>query len=155
MTGPSIGTDTASSDRSELMVRTRYLIMLEEYDQRIPFSHTCMAAISQWTLLAGYLVIPGTFTSLQKTHSLDHASTTIARTIQNPPLLALSCICFVSGATTMSWLAWRWRFNYVWLSRLFRCVVILDTSSPQVTPLTHRAQSYDLQCTSWITDNLD
>lgn len=113
--------------QAQITVQTRYLIMLEECDQRIPLSHTCMAAVSQWTLLAGYLVVPGTFTSLQRSHTLVNASTPVVRAIQNPPLLAISCICFLSGAATMSWLAWRWRFNYVWLSRLFRSVPTFPT----------------------------
>jgi len=34
---------------ADITIRTRYMIMLLEYDRWIPFSHTCMAAISQWT----------------------------------------------------------------------------------------------------------
>ncbi|EED20946.1 conserved hypothetical protein [Talaromyces stipitatus ATCC 10500] len=105
---------------TDITIRTRYMIMLLEYDRGIPFSHTCMAAVSQWTLLAGYLVVPGTFTSLQRLNEFSGASATVVRAIQNPPLLAIACICFFAGASAMSWLAWRWRFNDIWLSHLFR-----------------------------------
>ncbi|CAG8091696.1 unnamed protein product, partial [Penicillium salamii] len=52
---------------------------------------------------AGYLVIPGTFTSLQTSNQVEKllqvnkAGRTVLHTIQNPPLLAIACFLLVSG----------------------------------------------------------
>ncbi|PYH98940.1 hypothetical protein BO71DRAFT_2276 [Aspergillus ellipticus CBS 707.79] len=59
-------------------------------------------------LLAGYLVLPGTFTSLQDSQILEDslkATATgqkILSTIQNPPLLAIAGFFLVSGAFVMT-----------------------------------------------------
>ncbi|KAL4982527.1 hypothetical protein BDW68DRAFT_170658 [Aspergillus falconensis] len=37
----------------------------------IPWYYNVISSIANWVLLAGYLVIPGTFTSLQKSDMLN------------------------------------------------------------------------------------
>ncbi|CAG8069351.1 unnamed protein product, partial [Penicillium nalgiovense] len=90
-----------------------------EMDMR--FSITVGAA--NWALLAGYLVVPGTFTSLQtsnqveKTLQANKAGRTVLHMIQNPPLLAIACLLFVSGIAALTWLMQfpKLRGNYPWL----------------------------------------
>jgi hypothetical protein len=110
---------TLSRSGLGLELQTRYTKMLIEVD-RIPLIHTVLAAFFQWLLLAGYLVVPGTFTSLESSNTLNHSSSVVIRTIQNPPLVAISCVFLVIGASGMSWLAWIRRNNYIWLGKLFR-----------------------------------
>ena len=89
------------------MVETRYVQMLIELFD-IPWFYNLFASAAHWVLLAGYLVIPGTFTSLQKSDALregldkDKASQAILNTIQNPPLAAISCAFFALGAVIMA-----------------------------------------------------
>lgn len=111
-----------------LTLHTRYMEMLLELDY-IPLSHTFLASLFHWMLLAGYLVIPGMFKSLQKSDTIKHslngkgAEETVLHTIQNPPLLAIACSLLLIGVAGMSWLDWTWRHNYIWLiNRLFRSV---------------------------------
>ncbi|KAJ5110859.1 hypothetical protein N7532_001394 [Penicillium argentinense] len=85
-----------------------------------------LASVSNWLLLAGYLVVPGTFTSLEKSEklggALEESSTgqAVLNTIQNPPLLTTACFLFCIGSTTMAALYWRQRGNYIWLmNKLF------------------------------------
>lgn len=58
-------------------------------------------------LLAGYLFIPGTFTSLQKSNALkqelikDKTGEAILNTIQNPPLLGTACVFLLIGYVIM------------------------------------------------------
>ncbi|KAH8691914.1 hypothetical protein BGW36DRAFT_347873 [Talaromyces proteolyticus] len=110
---------TVSRPGGEPTIQTRYTNMLLEVD-RIPLTHTVLAAFFQWLLLAGYLVVPGTFTSLESSTTLKNSSSVVIRTIQNPPLIAISCIFLFIGASGMSWLAWIRRNNYIWLAKLFR-----------------------------------
>ncbi|CAG8054592.1 unnamed protein product [Penicillium nalgiovense] len=93
----------------------------EEAQMDMCFSITVNAA--NRALLAGYLVIPGTFTSLQtsnqveKTLQTNEAGRTVLHTIQNHPLLAISCLLFVNGIAALMWLMHfsKPRRNYPWL----------------------------------------
>ncbi|CAG7941325.1 unnamed protein product [Penicillium salamii] len=101
---------------------TTYARMLKEEAQMdMRFSITVGAA--NWALLAGYLVIPSTFTSLQtsnrveKTLQTNSAGRAVLHMIQNPPLLAIACLIFVSGIAALTWLKHfpKLRGNYPWL----------------------------------------
>ncbi|CAG8158761.1 unnamed protein product [Penicillium nalgiovense] len=101
---------------------TTYARMLrEEAEMDIRFSITVGAA--NWALLAGYLVISGTFTSLQTSNQVERtlqaneAGRTVLHMIQNPPLLAIACLLFVSGIAALMWLMHfpKLRGNYPWL----------------------------------------
>ncbi|GFF44665.1 hypothetical protein IFM51744_05876 [Aspergillus udagawae] len=115
---------------SSSVIETRYVRMLLELDN-IPWFYNTSASAAHWALLAGYLVIPGTFTSLQKSDFLTEGLETnrtgkaILSTIQNPPLLAIACFLMVLGSVMISWLTWERRKNYIWLiNRLFIPVLL-------------------------------
>jgi hypothetical protein len=73
--------------------------------------------IFSWLILAGYVVLPNTFTSLQNADSL--AATTGGKAIQdavrNVPLLPFAGVLCCIGAAGSCWLWWLQRRNYVWL----------------------------------------
>ena len=105
--------------------QTRYMQMLLEVDY-MPWMYNVIASIAHWTLLAGYLMVPGTFTALQRSGQVqdalakDDVGQAVLSTIQNPPLLAIACILFVASTAALGWLYWEWRSNYIWLvNRLF------------------------------------
>ncbi|CAI7667860.1 unnamed protein product [Penicillium crustosum] len=102
-----------------------YVRMILEADG-IAWQDNVLASTAHWILLAGYLVIPGTFTSLQKSDTVrndlaeNETGEWILNTIQNPPLLAIACVLFISGLAIMGWLFWEYRGNYIWLiNRIF------------------------------------
>ncbi|OQE16746.1 hypothetical protein PENSTE_c023G09054 [Penicillium steckii] len=104
---------------------TPYVRMVFEADQ-VPWQHNVLASAAHWILLAGYLVVPGTFTSLQKSGAVQdelmesEAGELILDTIQNPPLLATACFFFVAGLMIMAWLYHDYCENYIWLiNRIF------------------------------------
>ncbi|CAI7615478.1 unnamed protein product [Penicillium pancosmium] len=104
---------------------TRYIRMIVEADE-VPWQYNMLASAAHWILLAGYLVVPGTFTSLQKSDTVSkdfmasEAGEIILDKIQNPPLLAIACFLFVTGLIIMAWLYWDHRDNYIWLiNRIF------------------------------------
>jgi hypothetical protein len=103
--------------------------MIVEADE-VPWQYNMLASAAHWILLAGYLVIPGTFTSLQRSDAIheglteNEAGELILNTIQNPPLLATACFFFVAGLMIMAWLYYDHRENYIWLiNRIFMCVL--------------------------------
>ncbi|KAF7588274.1 hypothetical protein BBP40_005928 [Aspergillus hancockii] len=106
-------------------LNTRYLEMLVELDN-MWWVYNLAASIAHWVLLAGYLVIPGTFTSLGRSNEVEKtlqgngAGEAILGTIQNPPLLVIACLFFAAGVLIFSWLYWEMKTNYIWLvSRIF------------------------------------
>lgn len=106
---------------------SRYVQMLLHQDE-IPLIHNILAAVLVWLLLAGFLVFPGTFTSLQKSveghdsNTLgDQAAKLIVRSIKNIPLLYMAAIMCGISVSGMLYLAFRHARNYVWLvNKLFK-----------------------------------
>lgn len=124
---PQVGHQQDRSTYESL--ETCYVRMILEAD-KIPWQHNLLASGAHWVLLAGYLVVPGTFTSLQASATLhntlsdNEAGEAILNRIQNPPLLALACVFFVAGLTLMGWLYHEHRSNYIWLiNRIFMWVM--------------------------------
>src|SRR5271156_1206544 len=106
-------------------VQTRYMGMLLHLDQ-IPRLHNILAAVFTWILLAGFLVIPGTFTSFKNSEAFkdsdnkDALEQKILHSVANIGLLWLSGACCVIGLLGCCWLWFMWRRNYVWLiNRIF------------------------------------
>lgn len=99
-----------------------YIKMLKEEDQ-MSMKYNFFVGAANWSLLAGYLVIPGTFTSLQKSAKVEEAlkenetGRSVLRTLQNPPLLAIACFFLIAGFTALAWLLHfeKLRRNYTWL----------------------------------------
>jgi hypothetical protein len=58
----------------------------------VPVLYNLAAAAAQWTVLAGFFILPGTFTSL-KEQSQFIGGPGIARTVVNIPLIPLAGIC--------------------------------------------------------------
>lgn len=86
----------------------------------IPRLHNILASFFTWILLAGFLVFPGTFTSLQSVDPNSKAASVILDSVNSIPLLVIAGVCTGLGAGGMVWLWWRWRGNFVWLlNRIF------------------------------------
>jgi hypothetical protein len=104
---------------------SRYVRMLLQLD-RMPRRYNLLASLFTRLLLAGYIVFPGTFTSLKGSNAVKNAANRdkterlILDTVQNVPLLWTAAIFCVIGACGISCLWWRWNENFVWLkNRIF------------------------------------
>jgi hypothetical protein len=97
---------------------TRYIDMLLQLDT-IPVLYNILSSVFTWLLLAGYMVFPGTFTSIRGSQTLVNgagkAGKLVSTAVQHIPLLYLGAICCICGAAGMSWLGWLWRANYIWI----------------------------------------
>jgi hypothetical protein len=107
--------------------------------EKIPILDNILAGGFSWILLAGYLVFPGTFTSLRKSTSFQEtaSSSEIGKTayiaVQNVSLLGVAAACCCIGLFGSSWLCYRNRHNYVWLARkVFLWVFHSNTQYPTV-----------------------
>jgi len=96
--------------------------MLVELDQ-IPWPHNILASFFTWLLLAGFMVLPGTFASISNSKALEDAGRvgkTVLKAVQNVPLLFVAAICCFSAVAGLCYLGWTWRTNYIWLvNRIF------------------------------------
>jgi hypothetical protein len=86
----------------------------------IPRLYNILSSFFNWILLAGFIIFPGTFTTISDLDSdaaiaNSHTASTIIASIKNIPLLVIAGVCSGIGAAGMVWLWWRWRQNYVWL----------------------------------------
>jgi hypothetical protein len=108
-------------------VQTRYMEMLLHLD-KIPRLHNIMASAFTWILLAGFLVIPGTYTKIQTSQTFKNADNPndsgvehdIVHSIANIGLVWVSGFLALVGTLGCFYLWFRWRQNYVWLiNRIF------------------------------------
>jgi len=97
--------------------------MLLDLDS-VPKWHNIVVAIEAWMLLAGFVIFPGTFASIQSINDNDTGVNGVEgwvlHHVRNLPLLVVAGVCCGIGALgmTVSWL--RWRRNYVWVcNRVF------------------------------------
>ncbi|KAJ5160981.1 uncharacterized protein N7482_007985 [Penicillium canariense] len=116
--------------------------MLTEEDQ-MSMKYSFIVGAANWSLLAGYLVIPGTFTSLQKSVRVEEAlkenetGRSVLRTLQNPPLLAIACFFLAAGFTALAWLLrfQKLRRNYTWLIHKLFTPISLNAAAGLLTTL--------------------
>lgn len=85
-----------------------------------------MASFFTWVLLAGFVIFPGTFTTIRSGKFDEDAANRgqvaerILEGVKNIPLLAIAVTACGVGAIGMVFLWWRWRHNYVFLvNRIF------------------------------------
>jgi hypothetical protein len=97
---------------------SRYMNMLLQLKQ-IPWWHNVLASLCTWLLLAGYVVLPGAFTSIRNSRVLSEeagaAGKAVVKAAQTWPVLLVASICCAVGASGMCWLWYRWKKNYIWL----------------------------------------
>ncbi|KAF7978392.1 hypothetical protein HWV62_785 [Athelia sp. TMB] len=100
---------------------TQYVNMLLALDG-IPKIHNLAASFATWILLAGFVLFPGTFTSLQQENGegLGGAGAAVLGVVQHVPLFVIAWICTGIGAIMMIYLWYRWQKNYIWVvNRIF------------------------------------
>ncbi|TVY31537.1 hypothetical protein LSUB1_G008749, partial [Lachnellula subtilissima] len=105
-------------------VQTRYMAMLLALDT-IPRLHNILASFFTWILLAGFVIFPGTFTSLQTLSPTSPALTSstashILSSTKHIPLLIIASTSSILGALGMLYLWFAHKDNPVWLlNRIF------------------------------------
>ncbi|KAJ6544984.1 hypothetical protein DFH09DRAFT_1249170 [Mycena vulgaris] len=90
---------------------TKYVNMLLAVDG-IPPLYNILASFFTWILLAGFVLFPGTFTSLQEHNELGGIGTAAVNVIKHLSLYVVAWVCTGIGAAGMA--------NYIWLvNRIF------------------------------------
>ncbi|MCJ1370853.1 hypothetical protein MMC20_002066 [Loxospora ochrophaea] len=108
------------------LLRTRYMDMLLHVDE-IPRLYNMLAAFFTWILLAGFIVFPGTYTTLehnvvvkQAANGTSYLEEEVVETAMSISVLWVAGVCCAVGASGTGWLWIKWRKNYVWVvNRIF------------------------------------
>jgi len=86
----------------------------------IPTTYNLLASFFTWILLAGFVLFPGTFTTLQTVDLGNGVGAALVSRIVNLPLFIVAFLCTGIGIIGMGYLWWRWMKNYIWLvNRIF------------------------------------
>jgi len=135
--------------------------MLLHLDE-IPRLYNISASLFTWIILAGYLVVPGTFTTFKETKAFQDADSNqsdgqvahdIVNSIAHIGLLWLAGSFCVVGTVGCLALWIRWRQNYVWLINKIFTPVTFNSIAGLVTTLVnvYTAQSGVWSVTARVT----
>lgn len=124
----------------------------------IPRMHNIYASFFTWVLLAGFVILPGTFTSLSSLTddpalAGNHTTSDILIKVKHVSLLYVGAFCAGIGAIGMIWLWWRWRVNYVWLLNRIFLPGFLNSFAGLISTLVNVFSQQDSKwsVTAWVT----
>ena len=82
-----------------------------------PWLDNLLAAIFSWITLAGFIILPGTFTSLETSDRLGNTTggKLVQDAVKNIPILVVGVGFCVLGTIGSLRLWQKWRQNYIWL----------------------------------------
>ncbi|KAL2017990.1 hypothetical protein VTK56DRAFT_1370 [Thermocarpiscus australiensis] len=135
--------------------QTPYMSMLLSLD-KIPRLHNILVSFFAWILLAGYVVIPGSFTSVKRKQEEGGIEIPIGGggagklvlTRANTAAMVIGFVCICAGMFGLAWLALRWRRNYVWLLNKLYMPLILNSLAGLLATVT---SVYAQQAGDWST----
>ncbi|POS70247.1 PHO85 cyclin-1 [Diaporthe helianthi] len=83
----------------------------------VGLGYNVTAALACWAMLAGFFILPGTFTSIKRSTFLSASSDgrRIQSAVQNVPLLPVASFCYVVAIAGLGILWRRFRANYIWV----------------------------------------
>ncbi|KAH6653445.1 hypothetical protein BKA67DRAFT_660064 [Truncatella angustata] len=93
--------------------------MLIENDQSVDWYYAISPKVLNWTLLAGYIVLPSTFTTMNRSEAFNtmmEDNELVLKAFQNPPLLGLALFLFIVSLIGLTCIWWVWKCNYIWLT---------------------------------------
>ncbi|KAI0002449.1 hypothetical protein BJV74DRAFT_765387 [Russula compacta] len=103
---------TGGTSGSSSIVQSRYADMVFE---EVPRMHNLLSGLFTWIVLAGFVVLPGTFSTLESFPTKSGELEKVLHDVQHLPLLVIAYGCCGVGGLGMLLLWWRWAHNYVWL----------------------------------------
>lgn len=128
--------------------QTQYVGMLLDLDT-IPRMYNIFAALFAWLMLAGFVTLPGTFTSLggslgrQPGIADSDVAEAVLHSVGNVPLLVVGATCCGLGAAGLVWLSVKWRRNYVWLLNKLYLPALLNALTGLISTLVGVYTAHD------------
>ncbi|RSL46227.1 hypothetical protein CEP51_015967 [Fusarium floridanum] len=96
---PAPGTGAQHAERL-----TPYNAMIVQAHE-VPSAYCIPAAVANWLFLAGFVVFPGTFTTISQATALGNsqAGRVVQHAVQNTPLLVVGSLCCFIGGAALGW----------------------------------------------------
>ncbi|KAH6653470.1 hypothetical protein BKA67DRAFT_569799 [Truncatella angustata] len=97
--------------------RNLYIKMVIENDQSVHWYYAISPKVLSWTLLAGYIVLSSTFTTMNRSEAFStmmEDNEVALKAFQNSPLLGLALFLFIVSLIGLSCIWWVWKCNYSW-----------------------------------------
>lgn len=116
----TLGQLRQSSVASHEKYLNKYEEMILEIDNNISPYYFIFAGFFSWLLLAGFLISPSTYTSVQQSNALNKSGAvgkTIISTVRNVPLIYIASFACLGATAGLCWLWYRWSRNHVWTNR--------------------------------------
>lgn len=84
---------------------------------QVPVQYNILAVVCAWITLAGFIVLPNTFTTIEESESLGRhqGGQVLQKAVRNVAILPLAGVLCGLGILGSCWLWWKWQKNYVWL----------------------------------------
>ncbi|KAK0635626.1 hypothetical protein B0T17DRAFT_516831 [Bombardia bombarda] len=128
--------------------------------ENIPRLHNILVSCFAWILLAGFVIVPGSFTSLRRLQAdsiVDENGQDIPAgpvgghnalryTTTNTWVTVVGFLCMGVGALGALWLGLRWRKNYVWLINKLYLPLMLNALAGGISTLVN---VYTQQYSAW------
>ena len=151
------GTPGGGGYTSSEEARMPYANLLLSLD-KIPRAHNILISVFVWVLLAGFVIIPGSFTSTKRKQDGETvqipvgggsaSGSKLALTPANTAAMVVGLLCIVAGTFGSAWLALRWRRNYIWLLNKLYAPLILNALAGLLATV---ASVYTQQAGEWST----
>ncbi|KAH8744244.1 hypothetical protein F5883DRAFT_440117 [Diaporthe sp. PMI_573] len=113
------------------------------------------AAAASWFMLAGFFILPGTFTSIKRSTFLSSSEDgrRVQSAVQNVPLLPVAGLCYVVAVGGLCTLWRRFRANYIWVTQHILLPSCFNCLSGLFTVLTnvYTARKGIWSPTAWAT----
>ncbi|KAF3768350.1 hypothetical protein M406DRAFT_251017 [Cryphonectria parasitica EP155] len=135
------------------MIATYHSMVIESNE--ISAKYNFAAAAACWIMLAGFFILPGTFTTLRKStvFSSSNDGQYIQSAVQNIPLLPLASVCYLSGISIIIFSWYCFQSKYIWIIRYLLMPTMLNCLSGLLTILinVYTAQNGFWSPTAWAT----
>lgn len=84
----------------------------------ISLRYNVLAAVFSWFTLSGFVIFPGTYSSLGHSSLLHEtqAGQIVEAVVENLPLVWVASLCCAVGLSGTIWLGYIFRLNFAWLS---------------------------------------
>ncbi|KAH8755411.1 hypothetical protein F5883DRAFT_430626 [Diaporthe sp. PMI_573] len=119
------------------MSRSYSRIVLESNE--VGLRYNVAAATACWFMLAGFFILPGTFTSIKRSTFLSSSEggRRVQSAVQNVPLSAAAGLCYLVAIVGLGTLWRKFRANYVWVTQHILLPSCLNCLSGLFTVLTN------------------
>ena len=106
------------SEDTDLIMPQQYSRMVLESNE-VGLRYNVAAAAACWFMLAGFFILPDTFTSIKRSTFLSASNDgrRVQSVVKNVPLLPVAGLCYVVAIAGLGTLWRRFCTNYIWVTQ--------------------------------------